>query len=78
MQILQDLSAVDGLVQFLFENDAAAGKIEVVPLGTTSEPTITADVWLVATAIAGPAGENLTGDLTLAIVGKPTVTWPGP
>lgn len=78
MQVLQDIAVASGIVQFLFENDAVQGKVEIAPLGDTVEPTITADVWFVASAIGGPAGENLTADLSLAVIGVPTVVWPTP
>jgi hypothetical protein len=74
LTILQDWGAVKSVSQYLFDHDAEVVDFELEGIGVTgSTVTVTGQVTVVAGALGGEAGTPLTADVSLPILGKPTV-----
>jgi hypothetical protein len=74
LTLLQDWGAVDSASQYLFDHDAEVVDFTLEGISVTGATvTVTGQVTVVAGALGGEAGTPLTADVSLPILGKPTI-----
>lgn len=75
LTILQDWGAVDSISQYLFDHDAEESEFELSGIAVTGADVVaTGSLTIVAGALGGEAATPLTAQVSLPILGKPTIT----
>jgi hypothetical protein len=74
----QDWSTTNSLSQYLFNNEGKSVVVKFIPqtaaVSTTTVPTFTATVFIVPGSVGGAIDGFASASVTLAVVGKPTIT----
>jgi hypothetical protein len=73
-EFLQDAHILDGLSEFLFENDTSEAYF-LLGINGGAAPQAIGRVRLIAGSFGGPARENLTSTVSLPCSVKPSIAW---